>query len=500
MHDEPISDTCAAELFDLALGDPFGDCSSLELNADCDAISDSHAACSPANRPGEPPGEVLWIGTCGERSHSAPAGECGCAIDDEHASIATINAHVEPSPAKQPCRLSSATATDSPSPRSPARRRPRGHRRASRAAHTRGRRRRRRDRREQRERRELEREQRKRAIALARWLIGAIHLTQRHAARLLRISLSTLERWLRNWRRGQRHAADRGRPRSRCTKEQRRAVHELLHDYGPDLPDAELRRRIPGAPRNALLDYAAQVRRYLHRHRVRYTLTWTRPGAVWALDFTHLEGAKLDTIHDRILVARDIASHMPLMLHPASSESADLALFVLRDLIARHGAPLVLKLDNGPAFICDEMKQLAVEHGIQLLFSPPRTPSYNGSIESGMGSLKNRLALEAARHNRAGHPTSDDLEAARIAIAECTASFGETSPSPADRWRSRTPITADERAAFLATLADLHAEELSRLEIHPSDRYNRPGRSSVDRLVIRRALQRHGYLNIRRRQ
>jgi hypothetical protein len=45
-------------------------------------------------------------------------------------------------------------------------------------------------------------------------------------------------------------------------------------------------------------------------------------------------------------------------------------------LFTIHGAPLVLKSDNGSAFIAEETHQLLQAWQVEVLFSPPRTPSY----------------------------------------------------------------------------------------------------------------------------
>jgi hypothetical protein len=69
-------------------------------------------------------------------------------------------------------------------------------------------------------------------------------------------------------------------------------------------------------------------------------------------------------------------------------------------LFVRHGAPLVLKADNGSAFIAEATRDFLSLVGVNLLFSPPHTPRYNGSIEAGIGSLKTRTERHACRASR----------------------------------------------------------------------------------------------------
>jgi hypothetical protein len=57
----------------------------------------------------------------------------------------------------------------------------------------------------------------------------------------------------------------------------------------------------------------------------------------------------VDGIYPYIFAVRDLASHRQLAWQPVASEKADEVLRVLADLIREHGAPLVLKSDNGSA-------------------------------------------------------------------------------------------------------------------------------------------------------
>ena len=78
-----------------------------------------------------------------------------------------------------------------------------------------------------------------------------------------------------------------------------------------------------------------------------------------------------------------------------------------------HGAPLVLKSDNGSAFVASAFEALLAGLRVWQLLSPPRLPSYNGSCEAGIGSMKARTHHQATRLGRAGEWTCDDAEAAR---------------------------------------------------------------------------------------
>jgi transposase InsO family protein len=162
-----------------------------------------------------------------------------------------------------------------------------------------------------------------------------------------------------------------------------RALFDLL---GPDIGVPSLQFFFGSMPRRELDDI---VRRYREVHfdgkRVTvHTITWSQPGAVWAMDYT----APPNVIENRfrsILVVRDLASGRLLLTLPAAEDNARTTADALRALFAEHGAPLVLKSDNGKHFVNEEIKTLLAAHRVTHLRSPYYTPSYNGSCEAGIG-------------------------------------------------------------------------------------------------------------------
>jgi transposase InsO family protein len=159
----------------------------------------------------------------------------------------------------------------------------------------------------------------------------------------------------------------------------------------------------------------------------------------------------------------------------------------------RHGAPLVLKADNGSAFIAEATRDFLSLVGVNLLFSPPHTPRYNGSIEAGIGSLKTRTE----RHARcAGHPgywTCDDVAAAK-SEANATTRPGETGPTPNELWDARRRNTAQERGLFQSAL------QRRRDQIGPKEDLSSKEERRMQREAIRRALVEHGILLYSRRR
>src|SRR5215468_5658248 len=134
------------------------------------------------------------------------------------------------------------------------------------------------------------------------------------------------------------------------------------------------------------------------------------PGALAALART----AGDDGLYPHLLAVRDLASHQQLAWLPVRDVTAATVLGVLTSLFVVHGAPLVLKSDNGSAFGAQEVQVLCRQFGVLNLFSPPQTPRYNGSIEAGIGSLTTRTEQAAARRGYPDAWTWDDAELARL--------------------------------------------------------------------------------------
>jgi transposase InsO family protein len=208
--------------------------------------------------------------------------------------------------------------------------------------------------------------------------------------------------------------------------------------------------------------------------------------------------APIDGCYSYLLAVRDLASGHQLLWQPLTAPTAD-TILALGSLFARHGPPLVLKTDNGSPFSAGDT--LAFLHQAQVipLFSPPRTPRYNGAIEAGIGSLKTRTECHALRHGRSAW-TWDDVEAARLEANATARPHGSYGPTPDDLWLNRPALTSLERALFQATLHRL------RREVRIHEGYSTEGPlpvrddRAVERHAIRRALVEHGYLLFSRRR
>jgi transposase InsO family protein len=172
----------------------------------------------------------------------------------------------------------------------------------------------------------------------------------------------------------------------------------------------------------------------------------------------------------------------------------------LSGLFVVHGAPLVLKSDNGPAFTAEATQALLASAGVIPLLSPPYTPRYNGAIEAGIGSLKTRTERHAARAGHAGDWSSDDVAAAQAEANALSRPHGADQPAPEQIWQARRRLSAVERVLFQATVARLRDQESARVGLATDGSPDTRKARRVERVAIRRALGEHGLLLFSRRR
>ncbi len=308
----------------------------------------------------------------------------------------------------------------------------------------------------------------------------------------------TLSHWEQRWTRDRLRSRRPGRPLRRAGSECRLEIGETLDRLGPGVGLPVLRGLFPDVTRRELDALRRRRRRRDGRRNavVLNVLRWTRPGAVWACDFCTPPNV-IEGVYDRVFAVRDLASGFQLMWLPVVGESAETAIACLQALMREHGAPLVLKSDNGSAFVSEHFANMLCGNSVVHLLSPPVTPRYNGGIEAGNGSLKTRTHHIAAAAGRPGEWCVDDLEHARVLANATARPRGEKGPTPLEAWESRTAITDDERTAF-ASAVNRRRDE-ARRELDPSAPLNRNQQGSVDRKAVSRALVELGLLEMRRR-
>ena len=342
--------------------------------------------------------------------------------------------------------------------------------------------------------RERESSLRGNVVELTRWTQN-LGLSLPQTAHLLHLSPRTLRDWYGDFRIEMPRIHLLGRPTLRSSLADRTAVLDVLKELGPATSVATLRDCFPQMPRVELDDLVRRYRRVwqIRNQHAPYTLRWQRIGAVWAMDFSE-PPRPIDGIYPYLLAVRDLASHQQLLWLPVHDMTADTTIEALWMLFLLHGAPLVLKADNGSAFIADATREVLSPFAVNLLFSPPHTPGYNGSIEAGIGSLKTRTERHATRAGHPGYWTTDDVAAAQTEANATARPQGETGPTPNELWQTRWLITPQERRLFQQTVHQKREEVNSKEDVSAKEERR------MQREAIRRALVEHGILLFSRRR
>ena len=104
------------------------------------------------------------------------------------------------------------------------------------------------------------------------------------------------------------------------------------------------------------------------------------PGHIWSYDFvmdTTAEGKRL-----KLLTVIDEFSKQALTVACRRSIVSADVVNILRRLFAWHGAPTIIRSDNGSEFIADKVRHLLAELGVKTHFIDPGAPWQNGCNES----------------------------------------------------------------------------------------------------------------------
>jgi hypothetical protein len=347
-------------------------------------------------------------------------------------------------------------------------------------------------------RRQAERAVRKSTLTFVRWSAWRGQGLGRTAGRL-DLSTNTLGNWLREWRADRMKLKLRGRPAGQINQDARMTFMAIFHLMGPGVGLPTLQSLMPEATRGELEDLLLRFRRVWKKggHALIHALRWLVPGTVWAIDW--FEPPKpVDGIYPFVLLVRDLASGRTLWSLPSLAKEAKAAADVLKSLFLEHGPPLVLKSDN--EFNAAEIVEVLEKNSVLHLLSPPGLPGYNGSCEAGVGGVKTRAHYEAARHDRPGEWTCDDVYAAGLLANQTHRPNGLLEPTPDQAWAARQPIAQELRQMFIQTVKDREPQARQELGYLPGIDLDRWGQAAVNRVAIGRALVEHGLLRIRRKR
>ena len=348
--------------------------------------------------------------------------------------------------------------------------------------------------------RQVEREFRKHTVAFSHWAQDC-GVALETAADALDLSTRTLYRWRHRWNTDRLALRLRGRPCRCAAPEVREDVVAFLDDRGPGIGLPTLQHHYPQVARAELVDLLSDYRGDYRQNHVRQQaeLHWQRPGSVWAIDFSH-PPLRIDGCFPAMFAVRDLASQHQLLWLPVEDETADTAIDALHDLFSEHGAPLVVKCDNGPPFVAQAMKQFLCDWSVVTLYSPPYAPWYNGAIERANRTLKEVTEHVAEQAGHAGYWTGPDLLAARLWLNRWNRPWGADGPTPEESWESRTPLTMNERDMLFENLATARRRVCVEREIDADAPLDHQSESELVRLALQPVLETSGYLYITRRR
>jgi transposase InsO family protein len=289
-----------------------------------------------------------------------------------------------------------------------------------------------------------------------------------------------------------------GRPHVRCTVAQAEDVERYLNAHSPWVGVPSLRTALPQVPRVELRDRLLRFRYQwsLSHPREIHVLSWLQAGTVWAMDFTKVRQL-IDGRYQYVFTVRDLASGLQLSWQSVADQTAATVLDELELLFTIYGAPLVLKSDNGSAFLAECCQNFLRRWRVYPLYSPPGCPGYNGAVEASIGSLKRRTAFLAERNGHTEGWTSADLAEARTLVNEEARPSGR---SPQETWDARRAPTEDDREAFAAQVHRLEEQARQDEAIALDAELNHYEQAALHRRVLQNALVERGFLSMTRRR
>jgi putative transposase len=113
--------------------------------------------------------------------------------------------------------------------------------------------------------------------------------------------------------------------------------------------------------------------------------SWKR-GEAWSMDF--MQDVLIDGRRFRTLNIMDLVTRECLAIEVDTSLPGQRVTRILEQLVAWHGAPKQITVDNGPEFAGQVLDAWAYTHGVTLDFIEPGKPTQNAHIESFNGRFR----------------------------------------------------------------------------------------------------------------
>jgi putative transposase len=138
-------------------------------------------------------------------------------------------------------------------------------------------------------------------------------------------------------------------------------------------------RRIYRISRQLELNLRIKPRKRIVRDKPDALVVPLHPNQVWSMDFMH------DQLSDgrsfRLLIVIDDFNRVALSIEVDFSLPSERVIRSLKQLIRWRGKPLIMRLDEGPEFISQAIKQWACDSGIHLQYIQPGNPQQNAYVE-----------------------------------------------------------------------------------------------------------------------
>ena len=224
-------------------------------------------------------------------------------------------------------------------------------------------------------------------------------LSERRACRLVGIGRSTL--WYRS----------RPRPEEESLRRRLRELAAVRPRFGYRRLHVLLRRegvivnhkRVERLYREEGLAVRRRRRKRVARDGRGRAAVPERPNQQWGIDF--VSDALAWGRRIRLFTVVDIFTREALAIEVDTSLPGGRVVRVLERLVAEHGAPDEIVLDNGPELAGKALDQWAYERGVWLRFIEPGKPVQNAFVESFQGRLRDEcldrhwfVSLNDARH------------------------------------------------------------------------------------------------------
>jgi len=310
----------------------------------------------------------------------------------------------------------------------------------------------------------------------------------------IEVALGVCERVLRRWMKTiNEPIVARGRSPKNVDIELWLALYFFMKAEGHNTGEPTLRKAFPDYPDGALRRDMRFFRDKLKQERKKRfrRLRWMRAGTVWAMDHGVAPGEGPTAVKD-FLVVRDLASRQTLSAKSVPGQDTASTIEELSLLFSFYGRPLVIKADNGPAFVAKDMRKFLSDAGVVLMLSPVYMPSYNGGAERAVYDVKTFADHCAALYGRM-HWTQEDLSWAR---ERANRVVGKDMKDRTQRFEAGEEITAEERAAFLGMFEAEKIKSRRTMEQRNKGELNQRQMDTADRRACRNALVGSDFIRI----